>query len=316
MKAIKKLFTNTVLGAFVFAALIFAGVAFPAKVQAAAQYENHRFNYYTTETLHAEIADAHFWYYKDLKYAPTPSGKKIVLYTPQYNEHIQPVVVSNGSYACFAVQKKGASTATVYATNLKTKARKVLCTYKTTYGEFMAYYSGKIYLSRLNGDDAGSGNRITRYDTKTHKYKAIKSAVDFNPQQYGAYLVFSNPHGDPGPVKLYTYNMRTGKNKTISYKSNSHSVVNGTLYYMDWSSSNTKGYLKRCKLDGSSTKSIIIVQGVSAANVGVAFAPTYAIFSIYTYKYGYTHHSYVKIDYRTGKQSPSSESAYRKLCGY
>lgn len=314
MKSIKKLFTHTVLGAFVFAALMFAGIAFPAKVQAAAQYENHHFYYNPQKTLHAEIAGDHFWYYKDLKFSSTSSGRKTTLYTPKYNEQIQPVIVSNGSHACFAVQKKGSSTTTVYAANLKTKTRKVLCTYKSSYGQFLAYYGGKIYLSQFNGYDEGAGYRITRYDIKTRKYRQIKKAVDSITQQYGCYLVFSNPHGDASPVKLYTYNTLTGTNKTISYKSNWRSIQNGVLYYLDWSKSNTKGYLKRCKLNGSSVKTLASVPSLDPTLAHCAFGPSYVI--VYTINYNYEYTNLFKVYYSTGKKAPATLGELEKILQY
>lgn len=313
MKSIKKLFTHTVLGAFVFAALMFAGIAFPAKVQAATQYENHDFYMNQSKTQHAKIGGVHIWYYKDLKYSKTSAGVKTTIYTPRSNEQILPSVVSNSSYVWYAVQKKGASTATVYAFNLKTNARKALCTYRTAYGNFKHYYNGKIYLSRSNGDTAGEGDKITRYDSKTRKYRQIKKAVSSYSQQYGRYILFANPSGDPTPVKLYVYDTLTDNNKTISYKSNMYKISNGTIYYLDWTHSSKKAFLYRCKLDGSYKKIIATIPALSPAAISGALGDTYAIVAPYD---AYGHQTYVKIDYRTGKTSLSNESELRKLWGY
>lgn len=303
----KKHFNCKALGVLMFAAFLFVGIIFPQKVTAAPQYQSHLFQYYK-KTLTTEIQGARFWYNKSLKAAPA-AGKRITVYAEKSDESLQNKIVSNGTYVYYAVQKKNANTTTIYLTNLKTKAKKTVCTYKSSYGTFCGYYNSKVYLSKPISEYSAD-NRIVTYDVKSKKYKTIKTDVR-GFTQYGRYFVYFNSVDGAAPKRLYVYNAFTGKTLRIATRSNIFSIQDGKLYYVEYNSSATRALVRVCSLTGSAKKSIAVIDG-RPGSFDCAFGPQYVIVGNFYAKLPYP---YTKITYSTGKKTASSETEYSKLYG-
>lgn len=295
-KSIKTIICQMILGMSLFAAIFLAGAAFPKMVQAAVPYESHTFYYYG-DTSQYRIGGKYFWFDRSLKVSSSLSGKRTTLYTPKPGETLQGGVSSNGDYALHAVEKKGSTKVTVYITNLKTNRQKAYCTYKASYGAFAGYYNGKIYMKKMLPEpyDAWS---VSTYDKSSRKYKTILKEVGYF-QQYGQYFGWSYPQCDPGPRTLSVYNSRTGKNQLIARFANTRSIVNGTMYYMEWSSGiGTTGVLKSCKLDGSGKKTIASFRNTMPGALLAVYGPKYAVVR--------NRETYYRVYYQNGRKKASN----------
>lgn len=309
MKSIETLLHRITFCILGFAALILACSAFPKKVQAAAPYESHTFSgWYDDSAQRHQLGGKYFWFDTSLKVSSSPSGSKTTIYTPKYNETLQDCIVSNGATVLYAVQKKGSSNITVYYTNLKTNKRKVYCTYKASKGSFAGYYNKKIYLKKPVVDEWGMDygrSQIIRFDCQNKTYKTLLNSVGYF-QQCGAYFGWSYPQVDPGPKTLCVYNVSSGKNREIAKYANARSIVNGSLYYVEWSSySGTTGVLKCCKLNGTSKKTIASFSHTMPGGFSVAFGPKYAIVS--------SMEKYTRVYYQNGKKKASNYEEYKKV---
>lgn len=123
--------------------------------------------------------------------------------------------------------------------------------------ELVGTYNNNLYY--IKGLDPG---KLCRYSLSTKKHKVLANNTT-SAKQVNQYFYLTPYRGDAGPVTLKIYNAKTGKTKLVTKNMDWYYLVGNYVYYTEYRDMKGLFYspykisVKRCKLNGSGTKTLV-----------------------------------------------------------